>query len=132
MKAEQPVIRVMPVAPAPQAQIFQTHGVSGKLSAPVSPPNRVYAHFRHIVGVSAPEGLNGVSLYKLRILDNLIESYLKTQKPQGLRSEDIQVPVSRATVDATLAAVSADYHDALLSRPQAQTTATGILVDLAG
>ena len=123
------MIRVFPIGPSPVAQAFQTQGVSGKLSAPVNPDAAIYAHFRHIIGVSATDGLEGVPLFKLRILDNLIENYLKTQKSGGLRSEEIQVPVSPRTVDTTIAALSADLREAMLV-PGSPPPATGILLSL--
>ena len=128
------MMRVLPIAPTPTAQTFQASGVSGKLSAPVNPAAAVYAQFRHIVGVSASDGMDAVPLFKLRILDNLIESYVKTQKTHGLSSEDIQVSVSARTVDTTIAALSADLRDAILSTaasPGAPHPPRGILVDLA-
>lgn len=94
-------------------------GVSGKLSVPVNPQSEVYARFRHVVGVSAAEGGQGVPLMKLRILDNLIESYVKARarSPSVVRGEDLVVRVNARTVDTVIAALSADIHEDLAARP---------------
>jgi low affinity Fe/Cu permease len=41
----------------------------------------IYAHFKHVSGVPAPEGTQGVNISKLKILDTLIEqlSRMKSQ-----------------------------------------------------
>jgi len=45
---------------------------SGRASMPVSPSVYIYAHFEHVSGVPAPDGVKGVALDKLKILDTLI------------------------------------------------------------
>ncbi|MDR0289477.1 MAG: hypothetical protein LBI06_00900 [Treponema sp.] len=45
---------------------------TGKASLPVSPSSAIYAHFEHISGVPAPEGVQGVNINKLKIIDTLI------------------------------------------------------------
>ncbi|MDR1955341.1 MAG: hypothetical protein LBQ30_00625 [Treponema sp.] len=46
---------------------------SEKMSLPVSPVNYIYAQFKHVSGVHAPEGVQGVPIVKLKILDILID-----------------------------------------------------------
>ncbi|MDL2229023.1 hypothetical protein LJC14_02115 [Treponema sp. OttesenSCG-928-L16] len=46
---------------------------SGRMSLPVAPSSYIYSHFRHVSGVPAPEGTQGVAISKLKILDVLIE-----------------------------------------------------------
>ncbi|GHU82241.1 hypothetical protein FACS189468_6230 [Spirochaetia bacterium] len=50
-------------------------GVSGggRMSLPVAPANYIYSHFKHVSGVPAPEGVRGVAINKLKVLDVLIE-----------------------------------------------------------
>jgi hypothetical protein len=43
------------------------------MSLPVAPANYIYSHFKHVSGVPAPEGVHGVTINKLKILDVLIE-----------------------------------------------------------
>jgi len=45
---------------------------SGRASIPVSPSTYIYSHFEHVSGVPAPDGVKGVNLDKLKILDTLI------------------------------------------------------------
>jgi hypothetical protein len=45
----------------------------------VSPVQSAYARFEHLRGVPSPEG--GISLFKLRVLDNLIDRLLSEGQP---------------------------------------------------
>jgi len=45
---------------------------NGRMSLPVSSPAYFYSHFRHVYGVPAPDGVQGVDINRLRILDTLI------------------------------------------------------------
>jgi hypothetical protein len=45
---------------------------NGRASVPVAPAAYIYSHFEHVSGVPAPEGVKGVNLDKLKILDTLI------------------------------------------------------------
>jgi hypothetical protein len=47
------------------------------MSLPVSPQAYIYSHFRHVSGTPAPEGTQGVTITKLKILDTLIEQLSK-------------------------------------------------------
>jgi hypothetical protein len=65
------------------------------MSLPVAPSAYIYSHFRHISGVPAPEGVQGVAISKLKILDTLIEQLARMKKqptpsfgPTGPVSED--------------------------------------------
>ena len=58
-----------------------TASMGGRTSLPVSKSMLIYAHFKHVSGVPAPEGTQGVNISKLKILDTLIEqlSRMKNQ-----------------------------------------------------
>ena len=57
----------------------------GRMSVPVSPSSYIYAHFKHVSGVPATEGENGVSISKLKIIDTLIEQISRMKnKPEPL------------------------------------------------
>jgi len=51
-----------------------------KASLPVAPSAAIYAHFKHVSGVPAPEGVQGVNINKLKIIDTLIEQISKMKK----------------------------------------------------
>jgi len=44
----------------------------GRMSLPVSPSTYIYSHFQHVSGIPAPEGVQGVDINRLKILDTLI------------------------------------------------------------
>jgi hypothetical protein len=50
------------------------------MSLPVAPSAYIYAHFKHVSGVPAPEGTQGVNISRLKILDTLIEQLAKMKK----------------------------------------------------
>jgi hypothetical protein len=71
------------------------------MSLPVSPANYIYSHFRHISGTPAPEGVRGVSITRLKILDVLIEqlSQIKLQGETRIRPSG---PMSDGQIDALI------------------------------
>lgn len=52
----------------------------GRMSLPVPPSSYIYSHFKHVSGVPAPEGVQGVNISRLKILDTLIEQLAKMKK----------------------------------------------------
>ena len=65
---------------------------SGRASVPVSPSAYIYSHFEHVSGVPAPEGVKGVNIDKLKILDTLI-GQLSRMKQQPEPSDAIESQV---------------------------------------
>jgi len=56
---------------------------NGRASVPVSPSAYIYSQFEHVSGVPAPEGVRGVNIDKLKILDTLIGQLSRMkQKPE--------------------------------------------------
>jgi hypothetical protein len=53
---------------------------ASKASLPVAPSAAIYAHFKHVSGVPAPDGVQGVNINKLKIIDALIEQISKMKK----------------------------------------------------
>ena len=53
---------------------------SGKTFLPVSPSAAIYANFKHVSGTPAPEGVQGVNINKLKIIDTLIEQLSRMKK----------------------------------------------------
>ena len=53
---------------------------SGRMSLPVSPSSYIYSQFKHVSGTPAPEGIQGVAISKLKILDVLIEQMNQMKK----------------------------------------------------
>ena len=63
------------IRPGVIPNIIRVRGTFGRLLVPIRPINTIYARFKHIRGVPAAEG--GVPVFKLRILDNLIDKLLR-------------------------------------------------------
>jgi hypothetical protein len=57
------------------------------MSLPVAPANYIYSHFKHVSGVPAPEGVRGVTINKLKILDVLIEQLTQIKKQPEMNQE---------------------------------------------
>ena len=73
----------------------------GRMSLPVSPSAYIYSHFRHVSGVPAPEGVQGVAISKLKILDTLIEQLVRMKK-QPEPSYGPAGPVSEERINAMI------------------------------
>jgi hypothetical protein len=71
----------------------------GRTSLPVAPSAYIYSHFKHVSGVPAPEGVRGVNITKLKILDALIEQLGRIKK-QGIKIPDTLVSDDR--IDALI------------------------------
>jgi hypothetical protein len=60
-----------------------------RIALPVAPSSYIYSHFKHVSGVPAAEGQQGVPITKLKILDALIDQLSQMKKePQRPISED--------------------------------------------
>jgi hypothetical protein len=71
------------------------------MSLPVAPSAYIYSHFRHVSGVPAPEGVQGVTISKLKILDTLIEQ-LARMKQQPEPSYGPAGPISEEHINAMI------------------------------
>ncbi|GHV82048.1 hypothetical protein AGMMS49991_06060 [Spirochaetia bacterium] len=75
---------------------------SGRMSLPVSPSAVIYSQFKHVSGVPAPEGTQGVAINKLKVLDVLIEqlSRIKRQpQPEMASRESLSDDQINALID---------------------------------
>jgi hypothetical protein len=62
-------------SPGPFLDILRVRNLAnGRLEVPIAPVHSVYARFEHLRGVPSPEG--GVSLFRMRVLDRLIDRLL--------------------------------------------------------
>lgn len=91
--------------------IVRVRASQGKLSAPVKPMFTMYAQFKHISGVAQED--SGVPVYKLMILDNLIDQFVAVKGKHTFdTSEDFQ-KLSLQTVDAHIETYFNDLHQRL-------------------
>jgi hypothetical protein len=71
------------------------------MSLPVAPSSYIYSHFKHVSGVPAPEGVQGVAINKLKILDVLIEQLSRIKK-QGAGSITMHDSVDEDRINALI------------------------------
>jgi hypothetical protein len=63
---------------------------NGRALVPVSPSAYIYSQFEHVSGVPAPEGVRGVNIDKLKILDTLIGQLSRMkQQPEFTESQEV-------------------------------------------
>jgi hypothetical protein len=73
----------------------------GRTSLPVAPSSYIYSHFKHVSGVPAPEGIKGVTISRLKILDVLIEQLNQIKKrPEPAYNQ--AKPMSDKQIDALI------------------------------
>ena len=101
----------------------------GRITAPVNPAHTVYARFKHVRGVPASNG--GAPLFKLRVLDNLIDRLLRYSEPvpsaQRLKDLDAQA------IDPLIDSLQTRLRTHVLQFPSAFGgiyPETGMLIDL--
>ena len=87
-------------------------GAGGRATVPVSQASYIYSHFKHVSGFPAPEGVQGVPVNKIKILDALIErlSQLKKNRPPEFEingQSDKQIDALINTLQKQLATASA-------------------------
>jgi hypothetical protein len=73
----------------------------GKTSLPVAPASYIYSHFKHVSGVPAPDGVAGVTINRLKILDVLIEQLNQIKKRPEPAYNPVN-PVSDKQIDALI------------------------------
>ena len=80
-----------------------TSAQGGKMSLPVDPSAVIYSHFEHVSGIPAQNGLQGVSINKLNLLDVLIERLNQAIKTSSDRRPDFyNSPNSYEGVDSLI------------------------------
>jgi len=101
-------MRIAGTSSFPNIGYAMTASGSGRMSLPVTPANYIYSQFKHVSGVVAPEGINGVAITKLKILDVMIEQLSQMKKRPDLNTENL----------------SNEQIDALISKYEGQIKAT--------
>jgi hypothetical protein len=126
------VRNVLPAHPGffPNISHLQSlRGGKDRLAVPVIPLQSVYAHFEHLRGVPSPEG--GISLFKLQVLDRLIDRLLANRQPVPLRKEISRLRQGDAeAMIVELGSRLARRLASLGALPGGFTPETGMLVDL--
>jgi hypothetical protein len=101
----------------------------GRITAPVNPAHVVYARFKHIQGVPSQDG--GAPLFRLRVLDNLIDRLLSygEQVPGIAQLKDLKTE----EIDPLIEGLENRLHSRLLQFPSSfggDFPEIGMLIDL--
>ncbi len=75
---------------------------NGKTSIPVAPSSYIYSHFKHVSGTPAPEGMQGVAISKLKVLDVLIERLSKMKQQPDMNLAQGSGEMSGNQIDALI------------------------------
>ena len=82
-----------------------------RISLPVSPSLYIYSQFRHVSGVPAPEGVQGVSIARLHILDSMLSELARIREtPQP--SFDIEGETAEKSMDLLVEHFQAQVQEA--------------------
>ena len=78
---------VQGVTPIVFPNLLRVQGTNSRMSLPVQRAHFVYARFKHIKGVPSADG--GVSVFKLRLLDNLLDKMLAVKGSLVIDADNI-------------------------------------------
>ena len=93
----------------PYSNVMHARHSNKKVSLPVQRQQYLYARFKHVVGVP-PHGSNrGLSLFKLKILDNIIERLSSMQSKKGGGKTDVTGLDAKA-LDAMIEKYKSELH----------------------
>ncbi len=97
----------------PISYLYSSRYGEGRAAVPVDRGQAIYAHFRNVSGVPAPEGVPGYSVDKLHILDILIERVrsAKAESP-ALGSAKARAATGPGAVDELIQEYGARLHEA--------------------
>ena len=91
---------------------------NGRVSLPVSPSSYIYSHFRHVSGTPAPEGVRGIDISRLKILDSIIEQLVRA-KQQAAPNPVESIGSTDQQIDALI-----EQYQKQIQAIQAASTAT--------
>ena len=89
--------------------MYSTHSYSGRMSLPVAPASYIYSQFKHVSGIPAPEGTQGVAISRLKILDVLIEQMNQMKKQPAFNVQNL----SDGQIDALIAQYESQIKTAM-------------------
>ena len=118
------------VTPIVFPNLIRVQGSNSRMSLPIQRAHFVYAKFKHIKGVPSAEG--GVSVFKLRILDNLLDKMLAVKGSLVVDADKMKV-VNIDNIDNITQNLQSTLRESLLSEKPAFSglfTETGMLIDM--
>ena len=102
---------------------------NGRITVPVNPAHTVYARFKHVLGVPSQNG--GAPLFRLRLLDSLIDRLLSYS--EQVPSEQQLRELEADDIDPLIASLQNQLRTRLLQFPSSfggTFPETGMLIDL--
>ena len=125
-------MRITGAATFPSIGYAITASNSGRMSLPVAPASYIYSQFKHVAGVPAPEGIRGVTITKLKILDVMIEQLSQMKKRPELNTQDL----SNEQIDALISKYegqikAATTANSVMPYTPAPSAPAGVLFDIA-
>ena len=126
-------VELMPYNTFPSIGNAISASQSGRMSMPVSDSSYIYSQFEHVSGVPAPDGVQGVSINRLKIMDSLIER-LSQIKNEPVPSFEIDMLESEERADTVIETIQNEIrmlHEARANSPYPLAPQqTGVLFDI--
>jgi pyruvate/2-oxoglutarate/acetoin dehydrogenase E1 component len=88
---------VNPIQIAGAGMVASSRG--SRATVPVSQADFIYSQFKHVSGVPAPKGTNGVAVSKIKILDTLIEHLSQSRRSSAQKSDIDPTKISEKQLD---------------------------------
>lgn len=111
---------------------IRVRGANSRMSLPVRRVHFVYARFKHIKGVPSKDG--GVPVFRLRILDNLIDKMLNAKGFLKIEADKISMKdINLDNIDKITQNLQAALRKNLLAEKPAFSglfPETGLLIDM--
>jgi len=121
---------VQGVTPIVFPNLIRIQGNNSRMSLPVQRAHFVYARFKHIKGVPTADG--GVSIFKLRVLDNLLDKMLAV-KGTFVIDADKMKDINLDNIDEITQRLQSALRESLLAVKPAFSglfPETGLLIDM--
>jgi hypothetical protein len=107
----------------PISYLYSSRYGEGRTTVPVAPSQALYANFRYVTGIPAPEGVAGYSVDKLHILDVLIE---QLKRVKNSSAEPI-AEKSEGAIDALIQKYGDQIHELVSSSELPYSPASSII-----
>jgi len=118
------------VTPIVFPNLIRVQGTNSRMSLPIQRVHFVYARFKHIKGVPSADG--GVSVFKLRVLDNLLDNLLAVKGTFAIYGDKMK-DINADNIDQITRRLQSALRDSLLAAKPAFSglfPETGLLIDM--
>ncbi len=118
------------VTPIVFPNLIRVQGTNSRMPLPVQRVQFVYARFKHIKGVPSADG--GISVFKLRVLDNLLDKMLAVKGSLAIDAYKMK-DVNHDNIDEITQRLESTLRKSLLAVKPAFSglfPETGLLIDM--